>query len=253
MIWGFYLTAVCLLGMSLMWGRCRHSPTTALAFTILWTLTTVLNLAVAALWFYFFYATRAVRVDACRSKTVRAGRLLPNFAAPRRMAPKERINACIRMASSRGSELFAYGVVHILMGCLCAVVIFWARDYHARLLEIEEFERLQDEAGVSSEKVGLLIGTAPLGMRSRRTSPPAPQPPAQSPARPQPLRMGSNHSVNDRLAVSLTLGDKQRKTTIITPSSAVFPISARHSDLYAAGPVVTTAIGGSESTITRVL
>lgn len=229
-IWGFYLTAACLLGMSLMWDRCRRSPTVAFAFIVIWTLTTSLSLVAAALWLYFFYATRAVRTDACRSKTVRVGRLQINSEAPRRMAPKERIDACIQAVSNRGSELRIYGVVHILMACLCAVVIVWAWDYRARLLEIEELERLRDETGPASETVGLLIGTAPLGVRSKR-------PPA--------LRVGSSHSMNDNLAAPLTLGDRRRQATITTPSSTAPSTPARHYDLRAARPTATAITGGA--------
>jgi len=116
------------------------------------------------------------------------------------------------------------------MACLCVIVIAWGKEYRSRLLKIEEFDRLQDEIEAESEEVGLLIGTAPLGMRSKL---------ALEPMREEDSR-SSIYSTGDDDPMPPRLGDTRRHTTIIT-GSGVLPISARHSELYTTNPLPQAA------------
>ncbi|KAF8247480.1 hypothetical protein K440DRAFT_643757 [Wilcoxina mikolae CBS 423.85] len=222
-VWGLYFGAACLFGMSMMWGKWKRSPTAALFFIMIWTLTTFLVIVAAGIWLYFFYAARAIRIQHCNAKTVRVSPRMESMdsGAPRRGAPKDRIETCIQMAMKRGTELLIYGIVHVIMACFCVVVIAWGKEYRDRLLKTKEFDRLQNEIETESEEVGLLIGTAPLGMRGKR---------ALEPTREEDSR-SSIYSTGDDDPVLPRLGDTRRQTMIIT-GSGVLPISARHSELY---------------------
>ena len=126
--------------------------------------------------------------------------------APRRSAPKDRIEACIARTMTRGTALLVYAIAHLFVALLALVVVDWARDYHARLRTVEKFGQLQERYHCEDEKVGLVIGTVPIGMRSPRP----PGPPATPASRPR---------------------------TSLTDMFGVLPISVRRSELYAAaGP-----------------
>ncbi|CCX08917.1 hypothetical protein FPQ18DRAFT_13629 [Pyronema domesticum] len=229
-VFGFYLSAICLFGFSILWSAWRRSPTAALFFLLLWILTTFSIVVAAALIFFFFFAARAERFRECNAQTVKLSS--KKHDPLRKQASQAKIDACVHDAMKRNMELMLQGVVHVIMAGFAGVVIVWAKEYRSRLLEIEELERLREELGVGGEKVGLLIGTAPTGMRS-----------AQS--------LVSERFENERLDKEeedgFRLGDRRRVTTLVRGGVAtpVTPgVERGHS---------RNGSGASGSTIGRVL
>lgn len=160
-IWGIFFSSCCLFGLSLMYSKWRRSPTAALFFMILWAFTVLLLIVVAALWFYFFHSLRTARMERCRAKTVKTGEAW-DWDAPRRAAPREDIEACVAAVLGRTMMPLMWGCLYVVLVLLGVGTSVWSRGYRRRLMEVEEWKRLQREMG--GEKVGLVIGTAPLGV-----------------------------------------------------------------------------------------
>jgi hypothetical protein len=164
-----------------------------------------------------------VRISNCRASTVPAGPqrwgedLIIDQEAPRRSAPKDRIEACIARVMTDGITLLVYAIAHMFVALLALVVAAWARDYRARLRTVEEIGQLHERYHCEDEKVGLVIGKVPIGMRGPR----APSPP-------------SGRSLSATPATPATPASRPR--TSLMDMFGVLPISVRRSELYAAGP-----------------
>jgi len=160
--WGVFFGATCFFGFILMWGKWRRSPTAALFFTVTWILVTTLQLVTSILWFYFYFFFRRKYFTKCHEKTTSAG---PEFGrdAPVRQATQDQIDFCMMIAQKEGGGVLFWGVVYIIMLYFGIIIAVWGRDYRRRLLEIRECEKLTKGPGAEGEKVGLLLGTAPLG------------------------------------------------------------------------------------------
>lgn len=159
--WGVFFSSSCLFGLSLLYSKWRRSPAAALFFMILWAFTVLLLIVVAALWFYFFHALKIARMERCRAKTVKTGEAW-DWDAPRRAAPSADIDACLAGVLGRTIMPLVWGCLYVVLVMLGVATSVWSRRYRRRLMEVEEWKRLQKEMG--GEKVGLVIGTAPLGM-----------------------------------------------------------------------------------------
>lgn len=173
-------------------------------------------LVTAGLFFYFFHSGRSALISNCRARTVRAGprRWDVGQDAPRRSAPKDRIEACIESIQMRGMALLVYAIAHLFMALFALVVVAWARDYRGRLRTIEQFRLLQERYKCEDEKVELVIGTVPIGMRGRAQQ-------AERTAAACPLSAGTPRSTRPRTSLMDMFG--------------VLPISGRRSELYATG------------------
>ncbi|CUS12944.1 unnamed protein product [Tuber aestivum] len=161
-IWGVILFATCFFGFILMWGKWRRSPTAALFFTLTWILITILLLLTSVLWLYFYFHLRDRSFTRCSEKTTSTG---PAFDrdAPVRQATKTQIDNCLLRRRTRAGEILPWGIAYTLMSYAGIIVALWGMDYRRRLLEIRECEELEKGPGAEGEKVGLLLGTAPLG------------------------------------------------------------------------------------------
>lgn len=85
----------------------------------------------------------------------------------RRMAPQAQINNCLDKIGSKVNWTLAWGIGYAIFSYFGMIVVIWGRDYRRRLLEIKECEEaktLSNNGG--NDKVGLLLGTAPLGRLS---------------------------------------------------------------------------------------
>ncbi|PWW76172.1 hypothetical protein C7212DRAFT_363423 [Tuber magnatum] len=161
-VWGSFFGATCIFGFILMWGKCRRSPTAALFFTIIWILVTILLAVTSVLWFYFYFSYRGKHLKECNEKTTSTGAML-DLDAPVRQAPQGEIDSCRRRVGKEAAGILPWGVVYTIMSYAGIIVIAWGRDYRRRLLEIRECEKLEKGPSSEGEKVGLLLGTAPLG------------------------------------------------------------------------------------------
>lgn len=152
-----------------MWGKWRRSPTAALFFTVTWILVTILMLVTSVLWFYFYFSFRHKRFRKCHEKFTNAG---PEFGrdAPIRQATQDQVDGCLLRARKQGGGVLFWGVVYVVMFYAGIIIAVWGRDYRRRLLEIRRCEEWAKGPGAEGEKVGLLLGTAPLGrlVHSRR-------------------------------------------------------------------------------------
>ncbi|RPA95720.1 hypothetical protein L873DRAFT_1812501 [Choiromyces venosus 120613-1] len=156
-VWGLFFGAACLFGFILMWGKWRRSPTTALFFTITWILVTILLLVTSVLWLYFYFYFRSRHFMKCRAETINAG---PTFD---RQATQDQIDNCLQETGKNDGGVLLWGIIYTVMLYAGIIIVVWGRDYRRRLLEIQECEELAGGPGAEGEKVGLLLGTAPLG------------------------------------------------------------------------------------------
>jgi len=126
-------------------------------------------LVTSILWFYFYFFFRHKHFRKCHEKVTNAG---PAFGrdAPIRQATQDQIDGCLLRARKQGGEVLFWGVVYIVMFYAGIIVAVWGKDYRRRLLEIRKCEERAKGSGAEGEKVGLLLGTAPLGrlVHSRR-------------------------------------------------------------------------------------
>ncbi|KAL7271020.1 hypothetical protein RUND412_006247 [Rhizina undulata] len=168
--WGMVFGVACLFGMILMWGKLRRSPTAALLFTIAWSLVTIILIVNAFLWFSIFFSYRAQLKQECQALTVSIGK--PKFGfdfaeRPKRAATQAEIDKCIQKSANEGQTTLIWGSAYTVFTYFACIVIFWGRNYRRRLLEIrarEEWIGGGSDVEKRSEKVGLVLGTAPMGM-----------------------------------------------------------------------------------------
>jgi hypothetical protein len=153
---------------------------------------------------------------------------------------------------TKGMGLLVYGISHLIMAILGLVVIAWGRDYRARLSEIKEFEQLQDEWSYEHEKIGLVIGTVPIGVRGGRGTP--------RPTWEQRLQSNAGDDKPEDFHFDIEdeksrLRDRWRQTDI-SVRSGVLPVTARKSQLYGntiSQVVLTPTTERRGSVIPRVL
>ncbi|KAG0635766.1 hypothetical protein HOY80DRAFT_419332 [Tuber brumale] len=169
-VWGIFFGATCLFGFVLMWGKWRRSPTAALFFTVTWILVTILLIVASVLWFYFYFSFRNKHTKKCREKTTSTGPVFDRDA-PFRQATQDQINNCLLRVRKQGDGVLVWGVVYAVMLYAAIIVIIWGGSYRRRLMEIRGCEERVKGPG-EGEKVGLLLGTAPLGRlaHSRRVT-----------------------------------------------------------------------------------
>jgi len=145
-----------------MWGKWRRSPPAALFFTVTWILVTVLQLVTSVLWLYFYFFSRHKYFTKCHEKTTNAD---PGFGrdVPVRQATQDQIDFCMLIAKKEGGGVLFWGIVYIVMFYAAIIISVWGGDYRRRLLEIRGCEKPARGSSAEGEKVGLLLGTAPLG------------------------------------------------------------------------------------------
>ncbi|KAI5838552.1 hypothetical protein DFP73DRAFT_257827 [Morchella snyderi] len=180
-IWGVFFGASCIFGMELMWGKWRvrrkrksiilhftdqkkkRSPSAALFFTVSWVLISIVLLITSAVWIYFYLTFRASLIERCMEQTVRVTTTWEKDSL-RRVAPKAQIDGCLSKVGPKVSWTLAWGILYALSSYSGLVVVIWGRDYRKRLLEIKECEEARMlPRNSENDKVGLLLGTAPLG------------------------------------------------------------------------------------------
>ncbi|KAG0134840.1 hypothetical protein HOY82DRAFT_590072 [Tuber indicum] len=169
-VWGIFFGATCLFGFILMWGKWRRSPTAALFFTVTWILVTILLLVASIIWFYFYFSFRNKEITKCHEKITSTGSIF-DHDAPVRKATPEQIKNCLLRVRKQADGVLVWGVVYSVMLYAAIIVIVWGGSYRRRLMEIRGCEERVKGPG-EVEKVGLLLGTAPLGRlaHSRRVT-----------------------------------------------------------------------------------
>lgn len=144
----------------------QRSPSAALFFTVCWVLVSLVLLVTSAVWIYFYFFFRSNRVEKCLEKTIKVT-VTWDKDSLRRMAPQALIDNCLARVGSKVNWTLAWGIAYALFSYQGMIVVIWGRDYRRRLLEVrecEEAKKLPNNGG--SDKVGLLLGTAPPGRLS---------------------------------------------------------------------------------------
>lgn len=85
----------------------------------------------------------------------------------RRMAPQSQIDNCLRGVGPKVNWTLAWAITYAVFSYSGMIVVIWGRDYRRRLLEIKDCEEAKSPSNSGgNDKVGLLLGTAPLGRLS---------------------------------------------------------------------------------------
>lgn len=126
----------------------------------------VILLATSVSWIYFYRFFRASLMQSCIEQTVNFTTTLGKGPL-QHMAPQAQIDRCLGKIGSKINGTLAWGVLHAIFAYLAAIVVVWGLDYRKRLLEIRECEESRSvSCNGGYDKVGLLLGTAPVGRSS---------------------------------------------------------------------------------------
>ena len=121
--WGIFYSIACILGMCLMWGEFRKSPTAALSFIILNLMVSVTLLLTCVIWFYLSGAGLLTLVHYCEDLTIAGS---PGEEDARKPAPAWAIQECIREVSIWRGWMLAWGTLYLLMFYFNLILGIWA-------------------------------------------------------------------------------------------------------------------------------